>query len=621
MKLSKSKQILSKGNIFAFNPEFNVNGEKGYHSLFSFSLSFIFYTMFLLMVIYFSQDWFLQQNPQVSFTYKSFDDKEEVSLDEILGKISIIRKYILDKDAYDILKQANLTENTFFTLSINIGHYNYTEGKYDFFYILMVYLSSEISGQNIEINSFKDSSSIFAVNDYRNEIYKVHNSNLSDFKLELKKDYHIDLSYENILFDKTKELNFRISQDYSYFSYFPKTFFFDIDKENGFSKGIDMFENDDPFSHDVTTEKDRKNLDEYLTVRLNFLEVEDNRGDLLNKITKERKFEAKLYEKYKYPSYLLNIEMQRKMTVFKRNYKKLQNVFADVGGILTSLITILKFISDIFNVRFFNYEVINLLFENDLNTEIRNNINKIYKLEDINKDIQNLQKNNKSRIDASSNRDLIIRKLEKPKQIERCVSMPFEEVKYNSIIENSNNNINNINNNIDNLNNNNDIPNPNNDCEKERIKKEIEKLKEEHLIKRGNKMFFKKDQEKNFINMTNKEFFKLLIPFNKCKNKEQFQKEEIFNIAEEKISQYLNVFNFFDLQEDFEKIKLILLDKYQNCFFDFIKKRTFKEISGEKYIETVLESIFYYKENKDNIGFIDGRILDNIDSLLKKMMN
>ena len=87
MKLSKSKQILSKGNIFAFNPEFNVNGEKGYHSLFSFSLSFIFYTIFLLMVIYFSQDWFLQQNPQVSFTYKSFDDKEEVSLDEILGKI------------------------------------------------------------------------------------------------------------------------------------------------------------------------------------------------------------------------------------------------------------------------------------------------------------------------------------------------------------------------------------------------------------------------------------------------------------------------------------------------------------------------------------------------------
>ena len=119
--------------------------------------------------------------------------------------------------------------------------------------------------------------------------------------------------------------------------------------------------------------------------------------------------------------------------------------------------------------------------------------------------------------------------------------------------------------------------------------------------------------------MTNKEFSKLFIPCNRCKNPEELLKEKIYKIAEDKIYQYLNVFNFFDLQEDFEKLKLILLDKNNNLLFDFIKKRTFEEISGEKYFDDLLESIVYYKENKGDVNIIDRKIMKNIDEVLEKL--
>jgi len=159
-----------------------------------------------------------------------------------------------------------------------------------------------------------------------------------------------------------------------------------------------------------------------------------------------------------------------------------------------------------------------------------------------------------------------------------------------------------------------------NNIDKEKIKEEIEKLKKEHFIKRGEKLFFKKDKENTFILMTNKEFCKLFIPFKLFRSKEELIKEKIFEIAEDKLNQYLDVFNFFDLHEDLLRLKLIILNNNQNSLFDFIRKRTFEEISEEKYFENLLESIVFYKENSNNLNYKDERIMDNIEITLKKLI-
>ena len=593
MKLSNSKKLFSYGNIFSYKPQFNVNGSNGYHSLFSFCFSFIFYIIFLVMVIYFSQDWLYQLNPQVSYSNKSFE--KEGTIDEIFANgIQIWKRYMLSGNATEILKKANLTLENFFTFQIRFGD---------------IIMERNLTFQNPYGGYLKNSNdyrilpdSTFKVKQFNNNdtVKEINYTKLSEIKFVSD---HFEFGYRNLLDDYylARELNYKINQTYSEIKYYGDFVYFDASEKTGFKNESNPY----PYKH---SDRGNYNYDKYFEdtykrIKLNEIEVQDNRGDIFSKKTTKRKFNSELIGKDKYNGYysgfykLFEIKINRKSEVFIRKYKKLQNVFADVGGILSSLILISKMISDMFNIRFFNYEVINLLFDYDCNNEIRNKINNDLELKNINKD--------KSQIDASSNRDLIMRRLEQPAEIRnRSASMPCEEIKYKSVIENNNNN---------------DIINNNHNFEKERLKKEIETIKENHFITRGNKLIFKKDNEKNFINMTNKEFTKLFIPFNKCKRSEELLKEKIFKFGEDKISQYLNVFNFFDLQEDFEKLRMIILNKFQNSFFDFIKKRTFEEMSGDKYFDDLIESIIHFKGNNKDYDFVDKRIMENVNELLEKL--
>ena len=72
------------------------------------------------MVIYFSQDWLYQLNPQVSYSNKSFE--KEGTMDEIIANgIEIYKNYKLSGNATEILKKANLTLENFFTFQIRFG--------------------------------------------------------------------------------------------------------------------------------------------------------------------------------------------------------------------------------------------------------------------------------------------------------------------------------------------------------------------------------------------------------------------------------------------------------------------------------------------------------------------
>ena len=82
------------------------------------------------------------------------------------------------------------------------------------------------------------------------------------------------------------------------------------------------------------------------------------------------------------------------------------------------------------------------------------------------------------------------------------------------------------------------------------------------------------------------------------------------------------MFNFFDLQENFYKLRKILLNEYQESIFDFIKKRSFTEISGEKYFDNLFESLLYYKQKQDirSLDMIDIRIILNSNTILEDLM-
>ena len=550
MKLSIPRKILSYGKIIAFQPVFNVNKENGYHSIFSFALSFIFYVVFFIMITYFSDDWVQQKNPQLSFTGGSFNDIEKMNFSDIINSgIDILKEYTFSEDIRDIFNKTNLTKDNFFTLYIKIEEY-ITLSESKVLLIIEKNLSFEIKdNKTLYIDVSLLPNETYSITDNRDEIIKKYNSILSNLTIDIKNSISIDISYRNKLFDNEKYSNFSIFQENSVTIIQPELYYFDSTSRYGFPPdSYNLIYEINQQKIDLTQPKNRRNIEPFQALSLNFLVVKDDRGDIFSKTEVNRKLQFNLSKKgYSY-NILAQFVMSNKMNIFIRKYKKLQNVLADVGGILTSLITLFKIISEIFNVRLFNYDIINLLCEKDSNIQIRNNINKNILLENKNKIKTNLKVIDKSYIEASSNRDLIVRKLDNPNEIEkRCVSVPNNN-KNSSIVENFNRN------NIDD-NDNKEVP-KSNIIDKEKIKEEIEKLKNEHFIKRGEKLFFKKDRESKFIKMSKTDFCKLFIPFDKFKSKEEVMKEKIFVIAEEKMTQYLDVFNFLRFTGRYFKIEV-----------------------------------------------------------------
>jgi hypothetical protein len=611
MNSSKTKNILSYADIFVYKPQFNVNRKNGYHSLFSFFNSFIFYIFFILMAIYFSDDWIEQINPQVSITGSKIDkngDMTNLSYDRFFDYFTIKKHYSIDKNPNDILEKANLTKDNFFTISLQI--INDTTILYKF----EKNLPCKIKGNELQIEDRLYVNSTYTLIDMVNNLTK-ENIYLNITKFAYDPKLHLDILYENKLFDESRKQNFKIFQNYSFSFYSPKNYHFDIDYINGLRRNDFGGGYEDPFDQEYYISTNAKNyIDQYLIFSLTKLEVEDNRGNIFYEKTSKYEFESVLYNKrFTNNRRLLYMFFQNKSNVYVRKYKKLQNVFADIGGILTSLMTIFKIISNIFNVRFFNYEIINLLFQNESNNEIKDNINNNFELNQINKNKINIKVDNFN-VNISSNRDFKLKSIQKQSIEDKSFSNVNDKLNLKSIKEKSNynknessrNNISNSNYNIINY--------------KEKLKEELEKLKQENYFKKGDKLFFQKERKKDFLTMTNKEFAKLFIPIKKIKNQNQLSKEKIFKIAEEKLSQYLDVFHYFDLQEDFKKLKMILLDKNQDILFDFLKKRSIEEVSCEKYFENLYESIINYKEKTIDMNNIDLRILENLNNKIKKFI-
>lgn len=137
-----------------------------------------------------------------------------------------------------------------------------------------------------------------------------------------------------------------------------------------------------------------------------------------------------------------------------------------------------------------------------------------------------------------------------------------------------------------------------------------------HSGKNNTHNYFKRGEnyKNKFIAIKPYEFFISIFCSKVRKNNKYFLKEKVFSAGEEKICQYLNVLNYFELYEDFEKFKSIILNEYQNLSFCFLRKRSFTDITDLNYQDKVTKTLYYFLENIDNISSIDRKLFHNLSN-------
>ena len=89
------------------------------------------------------------------------------------------------------------------------------------------------------------------------------------------------------------------------------------------------------------------------------------------------------------------------------------------------------------------------------------------------------------------------------------------------------------------------------------------------------------------------------------------EKEIVFKEFENKIQKYLDILNYTQFIEDFEKIKHVLFNKNQITSLEFSRERNYNEILNIRDEDIVLKSINYFKEKIKN---------QNLDPLDRKLM-
>lgn len=118
------------------------------------------------------------------------------------------------------------------------------------------------------------------------------------------------------------------------------------------------------------------------------------------------------------------------------------------------------------------------------------------------------------------------------------------------------------------------------------------------------------------------EFFLRFIPCKKIKSISLIEREKIITKAEKKVADYLDVFNYTKLFENFEKLKYILLNNNQVLCFDYIKNRKPSDIFKENYNEKIFETIQYFKDKfkEHNFDIYDIKLLENCNNEFKELL-
>jgi len=362
------------------------------------------------------------------------------------------------------------------------------------------------------------------------------------------------------------------------------------------------------------------------------------------------------------PGLVVRYEISLIMKQYERIYKKLQNVFADLGGLFNSLIVIGNIIVAQFNKKRFDFNIINKTFyrENeDSNKNLTQNkniiLNKNKKLDNFN---NNLILENKS-IKIQDNQNKFLEPESKLSMKSSINNVKIKQSESSFIkINNNNTKLNNTNLDINssNLLNNNDIIKEdkiqtkrindsttrlNVEFKQSKIKdvKNSDVIKDNKfeksldinqakkiILKERIQLFIenqnKKNNRKKLVKLSKLEFFFHFLPCKIFKNQSLIQKEHLILRAEDKVAEYLDVCSYTKLIENVHKLKVIFLNKYQKLSFEYLMNRNTTDLFKENYDNKLLETIQYYKQKikESNLNEYDQKLLDNISKEFKELI-
>ncbi len=316
--------------------------------------------------------------------------------------------------------------------------------------------------------------------------------------------------------------------------------------------------------------------------------------DIVN--TTDVLFDNKMYTKQLHvtdpgmPYMQVDILVTNKNVYVKRTYDKLQNVFANLGGVIKSLMLIGQILVFIFNRKVMEFDMVNSFYDfsnyndDDVPKEkIVNTNNKLSKNFYVN------YSNNASRTQKDNT---------------------INNLSINNKIELSNISPDSIRNNDE---------NPANNSEIIADKTARRKLSESYkIIEKTNNA-----ESKTKLLYSPVEILKLSLCPGKCLNKKLKTKSKLLSSSHDYIKAVLDLASMIKTTHDLSLVKSILLNENQLEFADHMKKTKFTEKLLNPDFENKLNSLGkYYKEKITSGTFseIDKKLFDNLEDNMKNVL-
>lgn len=474
------RSYLENIDIFSYKINFNYKNKDVYHSFFGIGLSFILYFSMFFFFYYFSYDFFFATNPKVIYQETEYLDNISFPLKSFMNNLEYSYKFYVDKPIYEFSFNNTLINNSVgmsqsdYYRNMNIKYNLAINSTFNFFTPVLIFFPDKQDQTRYEIYTFINLFRIetyelpFTLSKYNSVVYKsFSNLNITkyyfnDFKsvkknkilvnktiIDFSGKSNIQQEYETFIdFDKinikitadsaikfgfdfhdllTKELKkinkfhlLNFNYNFNYLDYI-----INISKNNIFRDFSNLFAN--TLSLGTGDLNNGKVMSKIFSINFGVVKVIEDFG----LIFLEKKVNYTVKKNYESLVSLeeniidgffsvFEVSFNKVMKQYERIYKKLQNVFADIGGIFSSLILMGNIIICQFNKKKFDYDLINHLYrvENGKDMILENNDISPIKIQNqfhINASFNDKYKNNN--FNENSFRDFIYNKDTKQQKI------------------------------------------------------------------------------------------------------------------------------------------------------------------------------------------------------------
>lgn len=416
------KAYLENIDIFSYRINLNYKKKDVYHSFFGIWLSFILYLLMIFFCYFFSYDFFSGTSPKVIYQETEFAENISFPLNSFISNLEYYYSFSAYKPLYEF--SLNNTQASEIDRQSQYQYYNNSNktfnlvvnSTYNFFTPVLVFYPTKQDDKTFEIYTFIDSFRIesyeTAFNQYNAEFFKSFGGlnatkcyfyyfrnlkkdkilvnktsvrmsdsqnyyekfesfvDINSIKLNITADSLITLGFDisRLFYHENNKINkihlSLFSFEYSYLDYI-----INVNKQK-----YEMFRNfSNVFSNNFILEtgdlKNTKIHNKMLRMDFGFIKSIEDSGIFFYEpkidFSVKKNYDSLISFDEGIDNGLISvseISFNKIMKQYHRTYKKLQNVFADLGGIFSSLVLIGNILISQLNKKKFDYDLINNLF-------------------------------------------------------------------------------------------------------------------------------------------------------------------------------------------------------------------------------------------------------------------